>query len=229
MTVTGLQPVRLEVIAPSLQGLGICTSCELVLSEAGVGESPHERDLREYPQEWQDDCRRLADWVYDLAGRYGDRILIKVLDPQSPAGILKSLRYRVRRYPTFIVDGKRKVVGWEQQQLQAALACAFAEQAEGRTSRLSSYVERLRALIHILGEMFYGMTIYEMVRDLKKERGMIERLFILVVFGDVLGVPILPPYYALRLLPYVVPNLQGWRHSLLRERDLTDLCDQEIT
>ena len=75
----------------------------------------------------------------------------------------------------------------------------------------------------------HGITIYEMVRDLNKERGMIERLFILVVFGDVLGVPILPPYYALRLLPYVVPNIEGWRYSLLRERDLTDLCDQEIT
>ncbi|MGQ9599179.1 MAG: hypothetical protein ACUVWZ_07150 [Anaerolineae bacterium] len=89
--------------------------------------------------------------------------------------------------------------------------------------------ERARSLVRTLGEMLYGMTVYEMVRDLKKERGMIERLFILAVFGDVLGVPILPPYYALRLLPYVVPNLPGWRYSLLRERDLTDLCDQEFT
>lgn len=97
------------------------------------------------------------------------------------------------------------------------------------TSRLSLGFERIRTFVHIVGEMFYGMTVYEMVRDLKKERGMIERLFILVVFGDVLGVPILPPYYALRLLPYVVPNINGWRYSLLRERDLTDLCDQEIT
>lgn len=89
--------------------------------------------------------------------------------------------------------------------------------------------EQIRAFAKMLGEMFYGMTVYEMVRDLNKERGMIERLFILAVFGDVLGVPILPPYYALRLLPYVVPHIQGWRYSMLRERDLTDLCDQEIT
>lgn len=92
-----------------------------------------------------------------------------------------------------------------------------------------TWQERARSLVRTVGEMLYGMTVYEMVRDLKKERGMIERLFILAVFGDVLGVPILPPYYALRLLPYVVPNLQGWRYALLRERDLTDLCDQEFT
>jgi hypothetical protein len=84
-------------------------------------------------------------------------------------------------------------------------------------------------LIRTLGEMLYGASVYEMVRDLNKERGNLERLFILVVFGDLLGVPVLPPYYTLRLLPYVAPNITGWRRSMLRERDITDLCDQEIT
>ncbi len=79
-----------------------------------------------------------------------------------------------------------------------------------------------------VGEIVYGMTIHEMVRDLNKQRGALERVFILTVFGDLLGVPILPPYYALRLLPHIVPHVQGWRTSMLRERDLTDLCDQEI-
>jgi len=82
-----------------------------------------------------------------------------------------------------------------------------------------------RALLDIL----YGATIYEMVRDLKKERSQREHLFALVVFGDLLGLPVLPPYYTLKILPYIVPHLPGWRTSLLRERDLTDLCDQEIT
>ena len=80
-----------------------------------------------------------------------------------------------------------------------------------------------------LGEMIYGATIYEMVRDLNKERSHIEHLFILIVFGDFLGIPILPPFYTLRLLPYVVPNIAGCKRTLLRERDLTDLCDQELT
>jgi len=78
-------------------------------------------------------------------------------------------------------------------------------------------------------DIFYGATVYEMVRDLHKERAHREHLFILIVFGDILGVPILPPYYSLRLLPYVVPSIAGWKSSMLRERDLTELCDQEIT
>jgi hypothetical protein len=89
-------------------------------------------------------------------------------------------------------------------------------------------LDRLRELGRALGEIIYGMTIYDMVRELNKARASLERLFILIVFGDLLGVPILPPYYALRLLPYIVPSLSTWRRSMLRERDLTDLLDQEI-
>ncbi len=88
---------------------------------------------------------------------------------------------------------------------------------------------QLVRFIRALRDILYGATVYEMVRDLRKERGQREHLFILVVFGDLLGVPILPPYYTLRLLPYVVPNIAGWRRSMSREKDLTDLCDQDIT
>jgi hypothetical protein len=96
------------------------------------------------------------------------------------------------------------------------------------TGGLGQWPGQLARLAKMLGEMFYGATVYDWVRELQKERGMVERLFVLAVFGDFLGVPILPPYYALRLLPYVVPAIEGWRHSMLRERDLVDLFDGEI-
>ena len=120
-----MKPIGLEVFAPTFEGLGICTSCELVLGEAGVGEHPTERALEEYPQEWQDEYRRLTGWVYDLARRYGDRIRIKVIDPQSLEGIFKSLRYGVRHCPTFVIEQRARVVGWERDALEAALGKAF--------------------------------------------------------------------------------------------------------
>ena len=89
-------------------------------------------------------------------------------------------------------------------------------------------LSRLRELGRALGQVIYGMTIYDMVRELNKARANFEHLFILAVFGDLLGVPILPPYYSLRLLPYIVPTLDTWRRSMLREKDFTDLFDQEI-
>lgn len=99
----------------------MCSACELVLSETGADEYAGQRTLSEYPEEWQEEYRRLAEWVYGLADRYGDRILIKVIDPQSPEGLLKSLRYWVRRYPTWLVNGEKRVVGWDRPALDAAL------------------------------------------------------------------------------------------------------------
>jgi hypothetical protein len=83
--------------------------------------------------------------------------------------------------------------------------------------------DRLRQFAHAAGEFFYGMTTYDWVRDLRRERGEIEQLFALITFGDLVGLPILPPYYTLRLLPYVIPAINSWKRSLLRERDWTDL------
>lgn len=88
--------------------------------------------------------------------------------------------------------------------------------------------ERIEGLYDVACEIFYGMSVYEWVRESRKSRGELERIFVLIVFGDLLGVPILPPYYTLRLLPYVVPRLETWRRSMLRERDLTDLFDADI-
>jgi hypothetical protein len=95
--------------------------------------------------------------------------------------------------------------------------------------KLNQVKQKIRLFARTIGDIFYGATVYEMVRDLNKERAKLEHLFVLIVFGDLLGVPVLPPYYTLRLLPYIMPNISGWRHSMLRERDITDLCDQEIT
>jgi hypothetical protein len=71
-------------------------------------------------------------------------------------------------------------------------------------------------------EVMYGMAAHDTARLALKTRGSMEHLFILITMGDLLGVPILPPYYSLRLLPYVVPQVKTWKRRMLRERDLTD-------
>ncbi len=73
-----------------------------------------------------------------------------------------------------------------------------------------------------LRDFLYGMAGHDMTRFALKTRGSMEHLFILITMGDLLGVPILPPYYSLRLLPYVVPQIATWKRRMLRERDLTD-------
>ena len=85
--------------------------------------------------------------------------------------------------------------------------------------------DRIRRIRHAAGQILYGMTAYDWMRSVRRERGEIERLFVLITFGDIVGLPILPPYYTLRLLPYIVPTINRWKRSLLRERDWTDLTE----
>jgi hypothetical protein len=79
-----------------------------------------------------------------------------------------------------------------------------------------------------LREFFYGMISYEFVQQALELRASLNRLFMLGVFGDMLGVPVLPPYYGLRLLPYVVPEIEAWKRSLLRERELGSDHDHHL-
>jgi hypothetical protein len=71
-------------------------------------------------------------------------------------------------------------------------------------------------------QVTYGMAAHDMTRHALRTRASMEHLFILVTMGDLLGVPILPPYYSLRLLPYVTPQISTWKRRMLREKDLTD-------
>jgi hypothetical protein len=80
----------------------------------------------------------------------------------------------------------------------------------------------LKGVFGRLREVTYGMAAHDMTRYALRTRASMEHLFILTTMGDMLGVPILPPYYSLRLLPYAVPQIATWKRRMLREKDLTD-------
>lgn len=92
----------------------------------------------------------------------------------------------------------------------------------------SSLAAKLRRPLKVIREILYGFLFYETVLTLKKERGHLDNLFMLVIFGDMIGLPSLPPYYSLRLLPYIVPSLEKWKRRVLRERDLTDYVAHDL-
>jgi hypothetical protein len=79
-----------------------------------------------------------------------------------------------------------------------------------------------RGFLDNLKEIMYGMAAHDMSRAALRTRASMEHLFILITMGDLIGVPILPPYYSLRLLPYVVPNIATWKRRMLREKDISD-------
>ncbi len=79
-----------------------------------------------------------------------------------------------------------------------------------------------QSLLDKIREFLYGMMGYEFTIHAVQLRSQVETLFMLLTIGDIIGVPIMPPYYSLRLLPYVVPNINTWKRRMLREKDVSD-------
>lgn len=82
--------------------------------------------------------------------------------------------------------------------------------------------KKKRGFLDNFKEIMYGMAAHDMSRAALRTRASMEHLFILITMGDLIGVPILPPYYSLRILPYVVPNIATWKRRMLREKDISD-------
>ena len=51
-----------------------------------------------------------------------------------------------------------------------------------------------KGLLGVLKDIVYGMSSHEMARHAVRTRASMEHLFILITMGDLLGIPILPPY-----------------------------------
>ena len=90
------------------------------------------------------------------------------------------------------------------------------------TNTTSEPSQPKKSLFQNLKEVLYGMAAHDMSRQALRTRASMEHLFILITMGDMIGIPILPPYYSLRILPYVVPQIATWKRRLLREKDISD-------
>jgi hypothetical protein len=88
---------------------------------------------------------------------------------------------------------------------------------------IRSLYNKLRPYTKAFREFLLGFTIYELQRGVQKDKGYADNLFMLVMFGDLAGLPVLPPYYSMRLLPYIIPQIDRWKRSVSKERDLTDI------
>ncbi len=97
--------------------------------------------------------------------------------------------------------------------------------AAGRTHKLPrspfAFVRKLfretGSFLLSLGEFWRASTEEQLYRHLRREIRKREDLFLLLCFGDLLGLPV-PSYLSLRLLPYVLKDLELWRRRAARRR-----------
>ena len=116
-----MRPILLEIVTQVLTTFDHCRHCEILFDEAGMDQKFHQKEMDEYPLDLREEFAKLSDWIRELNRLYKHRLLIKLIDAQSLLGIFKSLRYWIRSYPTFIVEGKETYAGWDKIQLETLL------------------------------------------------------------------------------------------------------------
>jgi histone acetyltransferase (RNA polymerase elongator complex component) len=116
-----MRPISLEIITKVMTAFDHCRHCQVIFGEAGIDQKFHQKDMNEYPLDLREEFIKLSDWIRELTRLYKHRLLIKIIDVQSLLGIYKSLRYWIRAYPTFIVEGKETYTGWDKNQLEGLL------------------------------------------------------------------------------------------------------------
>jgi len=92
-----------------------------VSAQVGLREKRDRQILNDYPDDLKEDYLFLSNWIRELSQKYRENILIKVIDAQSLQGVVKSIRHRIFRYPTFIIDKKKKYTGKDKERLDALL------------------------------------------------------------------------------------------------------------
>ena len=73
-----------------------------------------------------------------------------------------------------------------------------------------------------LRQFLFGVVAYDAFEYATRVRWSLHYLVILALLGDLVGVPTRSPYYSLRFLPSVLPDIPRWKRWLLRQRDVTD-------
>ena len=116
-----MKPILLETVTKVVTFFDHCRRCQILFNQSGLDEKIHQKEMEEYSPDLKEEYLKLSDWIRELTRLYKHRLLIRVIDAQSPLGIYKSLRYRIRTYPAFIVEGKETYTGWDKSQLESLL------------------------------------------------------------------------------------------------------------
>ncbi len=81
---------------------------------------------------------------------------------------------------------------------------------------------RLRRAIGAAREILWGLALYDSYHETMVEAQRHRDAFDVLILGEMLGIPLMNTTIGLRLLPYAVGDLQGFRVRFLREHEVLE-------
>ncbi len=130
--------VQVEILAYAPTEFFHCSHCEVVWEELGVGRRLHAEQQRsgQLPPDLLAEYGAISEWVADAVAAYGsERLTFNLVDAASIEGVFKSLRFRARRFPAFVIDGKERVIGFDRARLDSELEKRLGTPASSPATR----------------------------------------------------------------------------------------------
>ncbi len=75
-------------------------------------------------------------------------------------------------------------------------------------------------------EILFGFFLYALYQEVLHTKVKYDDMFYALLMAEFLGFPMTTNYYTIKLLPYVVGELEKMRKKLLREVDLLELLHE---
>ncbi|MDW8360105.1 MAG: hypothetical protein RMK31_05925, partial [Candidatus Caldarchaeum sp.] len=71
-----------------------------------------------------------------------------------------------------------------------------------------------------LKDFFFGALILGLYQNVASVKKKYDDIFFSLIMGEFLGIPLLGNYFTLRIVPYLLPDLERARLRLLRDVDI---------
>lgn len=82
-----------------------------------------------------------------------------------------------------------------------------------------NFAEIKNRLKKALSDFIYGFAVHSHVEVIKKQIMLHDFTFMSLLYGDMLGLPLMSPIHRLRLLPHFFPLIKLWKKEVLKEKE----------
>ncbi|MEM0482858.1 MAG: hypothetical protein QXM16_08270 [Nitrososphaerota archaeon] len=77
-----------------------------------------------------------------------------------------------------------------------------------------------------LRDFFFGALLLGLYQNVVRFKKKYDDIFFTLIMGEFLGIPLLGNYFTLRIVPYLMPEIERVRKRLLSDVDLLELLHE---
>jgi len=77
----------------------------------------------------------------------------------------------------------------------------------------------IRKIVQAAVDFSFNSSAYGVTREVMSQRNELDTLFLLLILGDSVGVPVFRSYYSYQLFPHLLLRLAIWKRNLLRRKE----------